>query len=274
MTAISLFEFYSIGIAAENKPTDTRILNCSPIQQLAALDGELTFNPQDILSVGHDSDGNRYEVKATLDVTISTEWLPRSSNRLTPPDIRRGELVEIYRLADTDQFFWVPMGLKDDLRRLETVIYAFNANPNLENTGSTYDNHYFLEISTHRKLVTFSTSKVNGEPFRYTVQFNTGEGLITLADDTGNYVQLDSQEHSIRAENVEESHVLIDKNRILLQNGKGSYLDINENTIGIQAAEEITLTVGGTKVALTPEALDLITTALTMTASTIDANQG
>lgn len=268
---------YSIGIAAENKPLDTRQLNITPIEALPALDGEITFSPQELLVSGTDSFGNRYEVRTTLDNTVTAEWLPMGSNRLTPPDIRRGEFVEVLRLGDSDRFFWRPMGLRDDLRRLETVIYAFNANPNeTEGNGIDIQNCYFLEISTHRKLVTFGTSKANGEPFQYTFQINTDEGLVTLTDDIGNYIELDSGERSLRIENADRSFVHVDKRRIRaqtpdeawveidgrdihLENSAGAFVDLREGQIRADAGELLELKVGDSVFTLTPSGTTLRT---------------
>ena len=39
---------YSIGVASENKPLDTRHLNVAPIEMLSALDGEIKFDPDEV----------------------------------------------------------------------------------------------------------------------------------------------------------------------------------------------------------------------------------
>jgi hypothetical protein len=205
---------YSIGVAAENKPLDTRFLNVAPIEMLSALDGEINFDPQDQVVRGKDSRGNQYEIKTTLDNSVTAEWYPGASNRVTPPDIRRGELIELFRLADTDKFYWRCMGLRDNLRRLETVIWAFNGTPNEGDEGISYETSYFFEVSTHKKLITMSTSQANGEPFRYTFQFNTKDGHVLLTDDVGNHVLLDSANTNIHLENIEGTMVELNKQDI------------------------------------------------------------
>ena len=106
------------------------------------------------------------------------------------------------------------MGLRDDLRRLETVIWAFNGTPNEGDKGISYETSYFFEVSTHKKLITMSTSQANGEPFRYTFQFNTGEGNVLLTDDVGNHVLLDSTNTNIHLENIEGTMVELNKQDI------------------------------------------------------------
>lgn len=234
---------YSIGIAAENKPLDTRFLNVAPIELLSALDGEIKYDPQTSTVKGQDSLGNQYEIKTTLDNSLTAEWLPGMSNRVTPPDIRRGEFIELFRLADSDKFYWRCMGIRDDLRRLETAIYAFNGTPVETDEGIDYNTCYFFEVSTHKKLVTMSTSQANGEPFRYTFQFNTDEGHVLLTDDVGNHVLLDSANTNIHMENIEGTMVELNKKDINFYAPQ----DVNglvDNDVNLDVGRDLNVNVG------------------------------
>ena len=240
---VSQLHSYSIGVAAENKPLDTRFLNVCPIEMLSALDGEINFDPQDQVVRGVDGRGNQYEIRVTMDNTLTAEWYPGASNRVTPPDIRRGELIEIFRLGDTDKFYWRCMGLRDDLRRLETAIWAFNGTPNEGDVGISYDTSYFFEVSTHKKLITMSTSKANGEPFRYTFQFNTDEGNVLLTDDVGNHILLDSANTNIHLENIEGTMVELNKQDInfYAPNDMNGTVD---NNVNLNVGNDVNVTIG------------------------------
>lgn len=121
----------------------------------------------------------------------------------------------LYRFADTDEYWWAT--LKDDLhlRKLETVIYAFSGTRD-ESAKPTAENTYFLEISTHRKLVHFHTSKADGEPFIYDIQINTKDGCIIITDDIGNYFSLDSKQRQLEVKNADGSHVDVHKKNITI----------------------------------------------------------
>lgn len=229
------FKLYSIGWVAENKPRGDRFVNVVSVVDSSWLDGEVTFNPQQQRLKGQDAEGNQYEVVTTMDNTLNCEWLPSGTNRLTPPDVVRGELVEIYRLGDSEQFYWRTMGLRDNLRSLETVIIAFSATPSLEGKPLSLDHCYFLEISTHDKLVTFSTSKANGEPFVYTMQFNTDIGQFILNDDIGNQFELISKERILK-----------------MFNADGSFFDINKKKITLKADEQIQFICGNSTTTMKP----------------------
>lgn len=235
---------YSIGIAVENKPLDSRHLNVAPIEQLSALDGELTFNPVEHIVKGQLPDGGSYETKIITDVSITAEWLPMGSNRVTPPDIRRGELVEIYRLADTDKFFWRPLGIRDHLRRLETVIWAFNGSPDENTVGIDPSTCYFVEVSTHQKQITISTSKANGEPFAYSFQINAADGKVVLEDDAGNFIELDSANTLLHLENAEGTMLELNQ-RDIKAHAPNNFTAAIGNDANLQVGNNFTLQAGG-----------------------------
>ena len=225
---ISQLTPYSVGVSAENKPLNSKELNIAPIEKLPALDGELDVNPQTLTVSGVDKNNVKYEVQANVDNVITATWMPMGgSNRVSPPDIRRGELVWIYRLADSDTFYWVTLGISDHLRRLETIIFAVNGQPTNADAAVGPNNSYWLEISTHKKLVTFSTSALNGEPFTYTLQLDTNEGRFTLTDDIENMIQLESKDK-----------------RIVVRNAANCYLELDDVDMNINVPRNFTMNVG------------------------------
>lgn len=231
----TVFRIVSIGIVAENKAMFAKEVDVTPIESMNMLDGEIKSNPVAVESRGQDAKGQSFATRATVDSTVSATWLPWGSNRVSAPDVRRGERVYLWQSADADKYYWTSSGLDDHLRKLETAIFAFSASSSESDSGIDVDKCYFLEISTHQKLVTFKTSSANGEPFEYNFQFNTGEGVVTLADDVGNYFELDSPAHKLTLKNQDQSHVILDKTKI-----------------NIKATDEIAFDVGGTQVSLTP----------------------
>ncbi len=213
----SLFHIYTIGRAAENRKLSSATLEVYPIEHFGYLDGEITSDTTVTEAKGVDANGKAYSTSVTTTNSIQATWIQWGSNRTTPPDIRRGERVLLWRYADTDQYYWTALGMDDYLRRLETVVYAFSDVKDESVKTLTPENAYYLEVSTHKKLVTFSTAKSDGEPFTYTFQFDTGKGRVTLADDIGNYVELDSAARSITLENADDSKVVLDKTVINIQ---------------------------------------------------------
>lgn len=211
----SAFRVYSVGVVAENKPRTTSDVLVVPIEITPMIAGDLFVETEELENKGVDSFDIEYTVKIKHRNAIRCRWLQWGSNRKTAPDVRRGERVVIYRFADTDEFFWVSLGLDDHLRRLETVAWFFNANPDgVSNDASSPEDSYVLEVSTHDRLITLTTTKANEEPFAYTFQFNTAEGVVTLADDNGNYFEFDSTETRLTLHNADGTFFKLDKNDI------------------------------------------------------------
>lgn len=248
--SVSLLKLFSTGVAAENKALRSRELKVTPTEALPFLDGEIREAPTEMGFKGLDETDQVYEGTVFTDNVITATWLPRGSNRVTPPDIRRGERIDIWRVDGVDKYYWSCQGLDDHLRKLETVVFAISGNPNEGSEVLDVENCYFLEWSTHTKQVTFQTSKKNGEPYAYTLQFNTDEGRFMLQDDDGQEIILDSEQKQIK-----------------LINTMGTMIEINKKNINVNAVEtldvlagtKINLKVGATELTMTPAGTVLTT---------------
>lgn len=188
----------SLGRAAENyDPTQTKKdgfkLRITPIEDLPFMDGELASNPTTDTLTSVNAAGETQETKVILDNAVTATWMPfGGSNRTTPPDVRRGERLILWRYADRPVYHWCTTGLDDHLRKLETVVYAYSATQDENQTELNDQNTYFLEISTHTGRVTYSSSQANGEFTRHQMQFDPMSGKFVLADAHGQSVSIDS----------------------------------------------------------------------------------
>ena len=211
---ISKLKFYSLGTVAENKKPSSKEVEVTPIEEMPMLDGELAPVAHDYSAKATDALGSSYEATVETTTTIKAKWLPiGAGNRITAPDVRRGEMVMLYKFGDTDRYFWTTLNEDLKLRKLETVIYAFSATTN-EGAEMNAETFYFIEVSTHRRLITLHTSKDNGEPFGYDIQLDTGNGKLVITDDVGNYVLLDSAQRRIQLKNIDGSEYDMEKTNL------------------------------------------------------------
>jgi hypothetical protein len=202
---LSKLRFYSTGIVASDKKPLSPIIEVTPTEVYPMLDGEIDSAQTDTSENGVGFAGDAYSVSTKTANSLQAEWLRLGyGNRRTAPDVRRGAEVVIYQFGDADKYYWTTM--KDDykLRKLETAIYAWTGTKD-EGVENDFSNSYFLEISTHGGLVTFHTSKANGEFCTYDVQINAKDGKIVVQDDIGNSFLLDSRNHQLRLENTDGS---------------------------------------------------------------------
>lgn len=260
MSDNTTLRFWSFGYVAENKEPLVLEISAVPVDHLSFVDGELKSDTTPLTVSGIDADNQSWEDTIDMSNAVTAKWLPLGGNRITPEDVRRGETVILYRYGMNEDLYWTSTGLTNKLRKLETGIYTWSAHQNLDDHSVTPENHYFLEISTHSKMITLSTSKANEEPFKYVFQFNTDEGKVHLYDDVGNEFFLDSEETIIRLLNEDKTKIELDKKCIDIYAEEDLTAKIDRNMtikvgkkIFIEAGDEIFMKVGSSTYRMVPE---------------------
>jgi len=168
---MSLLKPYSLGIVVIDKPETSDTIHVFPSEQLPFAEGDLSKN-------------DRMQIKA--------HWVRiGDSNRFTSPDVYKGETVQIYRYADTDEYFWSDIMREPSLRKKERVIYAISNIPDKKGI-QTLETSYFVELSTKDKRVHLHTADNDGELCTYDIIIDTSKGNLTILDGKGNIVTLDS----------------------------------------------------------------------------------
>ena len=258
---VSKLKFYSVGIVAANKPLNSKDIEVTPVEDMPMLNGEITDTATQYTAEGKGRDGDAFTEEITTTTSIKATWLPISnSNRITAPDVRRGETVVIYRFGDSNKYFWNTLINDAKLRRLETVIYAFSDNPT-EGADDTADSTYYFEVSTHNGYVHLHTAKSNNEPFAYDIQVNTKDGSITVMDDVGNFFLIDST-----------------NTKMVLRNADNTFISLNKRNMALNAEENIDITCKnltgkiGNATSITSETNTIKGSSNTMTGSTNTVN--
>lgn len=207
---------YSLGIVANNKEMGSNTIEVVPIETTPFMDGEIASMPYDAEASGKDAQGNSFNVKVTADQAIQAHWIrQQASNRITAPDVRRGMRVLIWQFADDNKYYWTDAGMDSHMMKLETVVFQISATKDEDADSTAVENSYYLEMSSHNKMITLGTSKANEEFCGYVVQMNLAEGRIVITDDIGNDITLDSKETIISAENAEGTIFALEKRNIV-----------------------------------------------------------
>lgn len=239
---VSMFRRVAMGTAAENLKLNSSSLLVNAHEKLGYSDGEAVDRVDAMEYSQGNQQGNETSGVAFISGNHYAEWLP-TGNRKTAPNIRRGERVEIYQFGSNEKYYWRCAGLDEHLRRLETVVFGINSNPDEGSDGGSPDNMYFVEWSSHKKMITLSTSMNNGEFCKYDFQFDMATGRAVLQDNEGGSVMLDTRNKLIRLINSLGAFVELDKNDINAF-APGDASVIAEKNIDMRA-NKITLNGGG-----------------------------
>jgi len=240
----SCTKIMSLGYVAMNKPTGSNLIEVCPIEHLHRLDGEITTDTVEVSSCGIDKEGTPYTVSINMGTTVPCTWYGETNHMLSP-DVRRGEQVWIWAMGDSNQYYWMSAGRDDHLRRLETQRYRWSGLPDNIDEEINEGNSYYMEISTHKKTVTFKTSMRNGERAGYTMQFNTGDGQVTLVDNEKNIFQLDTANTHIWMENSRGSIVELNKQNIRAWNPGNCEVWLKDKDIFVHNGNGVKVELGG-----------------------------
>lgn len=213
---LSRLHFYSYGIVAKNKDLSSNLIEVVASEENSFYNGELTDFINKVEAEGKDHDGKSFKTEVETTNSIKAKWLSfTDTNRMSSPDVRRGEEVVIWRFGDTDQYWWTTLQQDKKLRRLETVIYGFS-NLVEENTEMDHSNMYWIEISTHRQVIRLHTAKNNKEPFAWDIQLDTKKGTFTIDDNDGGYFFYDAIDRHFKMKNKDESYFEVNKKEATL----------------------------------------------------------
>ncbi len=174
---------------------------------------EEVANATEVSTVNFDTIGGKDTVTVQQGNSVPAKWIKYNSHQVFAPNVRRNDLVEVYRLGNTDQYFWVDRNTAN-VKRLEDVVYAISADP-ANPMKEDLSNAYWFSWSSIDKTITLQTSKANGEPFAWNMQFNLGEGIFSIQADTGDEVFINARDTIIGMINADGTEFELNKQNIL-----------------------------------------------------------
>lgn len=235
---------YSLGIVMEDKKRGSDQIKIYPVEEFPQIDGKIAdYKPSFNVSTTNIK-GATKSADLKGDAVLVASWLPfGNSNRNTSPDVIKNETVCIYRYADTNEYHWDTMFREPALRRLETVCHMYGDLPSGVK-GFDKQSSYWCEVSTHDQHIKIHTSKSNSEPFVYDIILDTKNGNLTIQDDIGNMIYLDSRAHQIKMINTEGSYYDMLRENITI-NAPKTIKHICQDFI-VQASKSISATAGTT----------------------------
>lgn len=184
------------GIAAEDIASDSIELKViSHALTPGALSGTIGAGITNQNVSLKDKDGGTITSTATTANHIVATW-EGESNKRSPPLIRKGEPVEVFKIADQDKFYWRATGRGRDFRTVDRLHMEIGATDPTK-PGQTKDdkNTYSTYMDSEKQIIGFKTSAVNGEAMALTCHADLKSGTFILTDDSAspaNRIFLDS----------------------------------------------------------------------------------
>ena len=216
MLNITELKKIGIGIVVEDKKNDSNIVNVIPLELMTLANGEITSNIDTINSIIRDGKDNNNNSSINVGAYIKAEWIRgANANRLTSPDVRIGERLQLYQYSGLHKFYWETLHGDFDTRDTEHVVYLYVADKNKgEKEIDDEINGYTVTISTRDNYLEINTTKSNNEQYAYNVKIDCKQGKFHLKDDVNNIIYLDSSQNDITLKNGDDSKFSLQKKDI------------------------------------------------------------
>jgi len=191
----SEYKLYSVGIAAvdlDKEDYTAKELEVFPIELMSLLEGDISGKDMKPYTIQVTDEEDIPETAITIKkkMTFKATWLPgNSSNRITAPNIKKGETVMLYKYADTDKYYWTTFDYERDIRGKERVTTLYG---NTDKEVLTMTNSHYVTIDAFKNFMElyFNGGESNGVEYR--ARIDGTKNIASFKDSKGNYISLES----------------------------------------------------------------------------------
>ncbi len=206
------YKYYSIGRVVEHKQYNSNIIEVAPIDKQPFQAGPMVADVVEVKSEGRDSQGKAYSASMQTSKSITATWKGDGTNRTSAPDVRRGDEVILYTLADTEKFYWTVQDSDNSRRRQEHVEYRYSATDDEKTKELDDDNSYTVTYSPKLGLISMKTAAADGGEHSHFFQMNTKDGIMTMGDKNkdggGRHIELNIKEDKVTVTNGSDTYII------------------------------------------------------------------
>ena len=194
----SSFKPYAIGIVAEDIEENSNTIKVYPQELLTnTVDADIS-TIKTTTTNSRSSSGKEESIVVDKSSIILAKWLPKGNdNRITAPMVCKGETVQLYNFAGTDEYYWTTLDNEMDLRKNEKATYYFSNKREIDSSGNLIYKGYHFTVDCINKFIRLFTSNNDEEFTTYDLKINTKEGVISIIDGKNNFIKLFSQEDKL-----------------------------------------------------------------------------
>lgn len=247
----NMVAWLGVGIVAKNKDPMTDEVMVFVKKDHPHADGEVTSDVKIESRESSATAGTKQSSSVMKSNAKPAKWKGNDPNRITPPDVRVGSQVMLFKIKGSKQLYWTIWDLGPEKHRCEHVVYAFNASASAtENVPFDFNNYYVLEVSPLNGRINITTSAANGEVTSYFFSLDGKKGQFSLIDTEGNLINLNSPKNTWLMRNADDSLInMAQKNISIMNKGdtlinseqsismKTNALSIDANTINVKAQQ-------------------------------------
>lgn len=203
------------GIVAQDKSAGSREILVHPQDVLPYTTGKLSPKAQKVDVNLSDTHQGGAAGSVTETNVVRAIW-KGDSNTDQPPDVVKGEIVELTQDGNTGTLYWSASGRTTTSRSRERKeMRAANQEGYSKNLDD--GNSYFIAIDTlTKKEIRLQTCMSDGEKFGYTILINPKDSMIQICDNENNEISIDSQNQHIIIRNKDESFIDMMKKNIVI----------------------------------------------------------
>ena len=189
---------FAIGIVAEDIEENSTIIKVYP-QEILTNTVDIDISTIKTTTTNStSSSGNEESIVVDKSSVIIAKWLPKGNdNRITAPMVCKGETVQLYNFAGTDEYYWTTLDNEMDLRKNEKATYFFSNKKIIDTSGNLINKGYHFTVDCINKFIRLFTSNNDEEFTTYDLKINTKEGVLTITDGKSNFIKLFSQEDKL-----------------------------------------------------------------------------
>jgi len=188
---------YGMGIVVNDKIEDDLYVKVYPISKIPTATGELS-KEEEVATASMDMLGGNINVIINKSHTIDCKWVNQGdSNRLSAPDVCKGEIVYIYNYNGQDNYWWDTVFTKPEYRKREKAFYFFSNKGEIDSSSSFLEKGYFLLVDTINKLTHFHTASNDGKLTTYDISIDTKKGSLLISDGRNNSLELVSHKDGL-----------------------------------------------------------------------------
>jgi len=190
MNKDSELRLYSLAYVVEDYIEDDPYLKVLPVEHISDKSGVIGLSiPGSVVT--KDIDGVITNTVINKSDVITAKWINMNEpNRLTAPNIHKGETVILWRYSG-DRYFWTVFYNELDLRKREKATYVYSNKDDIKD-ASKLKQFYYWTVDTINKFARFHTDDNDGELTTYDIEINTKDGIFVLVDGLGNDIKLTS----------------------------------------------------------------------------------